>query len=90
MESALTLFVWSVQRVLPVRITELSITEEAFDTNLNPLRAKVSLGMRVLTVNDLGFTSVGGSLSSVNLIKREGYAAAQLISFNKQSVPGIL
>ena len=48
-EAPLTLFVWSAQRIVPVRITEFSITEEAFDPALNPIRAKVSLGMRVLT-----------------------------------------
>jgi hypothetical protein len=62
MEAPLTLFVWSATRVLPVRITELSITEEAFDVALNPIRAKVSLGMRVLSVDDLGFANKGGSV----------------------------
>jgi hypothetical protein len=62
METPLTLFVWSKQRVIPVRITEFSITEEAFDVNLNPIRAKVSLGLRVLSVDDLGFNHKGGSL----------------------------
>ena len=42
--------------------TEFSITEEAFDVNLNPIRAKISLGMRVLSVDDLGFDHKGGSL----------------------------
>jgi hypothetical protein len=56
------LFVWSVQRVAPVRITELSITEEAFDPALNPIRAKVSLGLRVLTIDDLNFSDRSGSL----------------------------
>jgi len=45
-----------------VRITEFSITEEAFDPNLNPIRAKVSLGMRVLSVEDLGFDHPGGRM----------------------------
>ena len=40
----LTLFIWSKSRIIPVRITDFSITEEAFDTSLNPIRAKVSLG----------------------------------------------
>jgi len=62
METPLALFVWSKQRVMPVRITDFSITEEAFDVNLNPIRAKVSLGLRVLSVNDLGFDHKGGSL----------------------------
>jgi hypothetical protein len=62
MEAPLTLFIWSKNRVLPVRLTELSITEEAFDPKLNPIRAKVSLGMRVLSIDDLGFEHKGGSL----------------------------
>ncbi|MGY2134457.1 hypothetical protein ACW9KT_19675 [Hymenobacter sp. HD11105] len=62
MESALTLFIWNKQRIVPVLVTELSITEEAFDVNLNPLRAKVSLGMRVLSVDDLSFNHKGSSL----------------------------
>lgn len=62
METPLALFVWSRNRVLPVRITDFSITEEAFDPALNPIRAKVSLGMRVLSVDDLGFAHRGGGL----------------------------
>ena len=57
-----TIFVWSANRIVPVRITDLSITEEAFDPALNPLRAKVSLGMRVLSIDDLYFNEKGGSL----------------------------
>ena len=53
MEAPLTLFVWSAQRILPVRITEFSVVEDAFDPTLNPIRAKVSLGLRVLTVDEL-------------------------------------
>lgn len=62
MEAPLTLFVWSKQRTMPVRITEFSITEEAFDAALNPIRAKISLGLRVLSVDDLGFNHKGGNL----------------------------
>lgn len=58
----LTLFVWSANRVAPVRLTDFSITEEAFDPALNPIRAKVSLGMRVLSIDDLNFADKGGSL----------------------------
>ncbi len=75
MEAPLSLFVWSEHRVVPVRITELSVTEEAFDVNLNPIRAKVSLGMRVLSVNDLGFDHRGGSLFMRYLQQKEQFAA---------------
>ena len=60
MESALTLFAWNTTRITPVRITDLEVTEEAFDPRLNPIRAKVSLGMRVLSVSDVSFLSPGG------------------------------
>jgi hypothetical protein len=72
--SPLTLFVWGSQRVVPVRITECTITEEAFDTALHPIRAKVSLGMRVLSVNDLAFGSRGGSLFMVHQQQLEALA----------------
>jgi hypothetical protein len=59
MIAPLPLFVWSKKRVVPVRITDFSINEEFFDVNLNPIRAKVSLGLRVLSVTDLGFNTAG-------------------------------
>jgi hypothetical protein len=64
METPLALFIWSKSRIIPVRITEFSITEEAFDTDLNPIRAKVYLGLRVLNMNDLGFDHRGSDLFS--------------------------
>ena len=73
-ETPLSLFVWSKSRVVPVRVTDFSITEEAFDANLNPIRAKVSLGFRVLTVNDLGFAHRGGSLFMAYLQNKEQLA----------------
>jgi hypothetical protein len=75
METPLALFIWSKTRILPVRLTDFSITEEAFDPNLNPIRAKVSLGMRVLSVNDLGFEHKGGSLFMVYQQQKESLAA---------------
>jgi hypothetical protein len=62
MQAPLTLFVWSQSRIVPVKLTDFSITEEAFDPNLNPLRAKVSLGLRVLSTSDLGFENRGADL----------------------------
>ena len=62
MESSLVLFIWNKHRIAPVQFTEFSITEEAFDVNLNPIRAKINLRMKVLSVDDLGFDHKGGSL----------------------------
>jgi hypothetical protein len=72
--SPLTLLVWSRHRVTPVRITDLAITEEAFDPNLNPIRAKVSLGLRVLSVDDLGFDTKGGNIFMAYLRSKEQLA----------------
>jgi hypothetical protein len=75
LEQPLTLFVWSKMRVVPVRLTDFSITEEAFDPNLNPIRAKVSLGMRVLSVDDLGFSHPGGHMFLSYLTNKEQLAS---------------
>jgi hypothetical protein len=78
MMAALPLFIWSKSRIVPVRITDFSITEEAFDTALNPIRAKVSLGMRVLSVTDLGFDNKGGSLFMAYQQQKEQLAGRSL------------
>lgn len=75
LETPLALFVWSKTRTVPVRITDFSITEEAFDAALNPLRAKVNLGLRVLSVDDLGFAHKGGGLFMSYLQTKESLAA---------------
>src|ERR1700680_1518118 len=74
LEQPLPLFVWSKSRVAPVRLTDFSITEEAFDPNLNPIRAKVSLGLRVLNVDDLGFSHPGGRIFMTYLSNKEQLA----------------
>ena len=74
MESMLTLFVWSKSRVTTVLITDLNITEELFDAQLNPIRAKVALGMRVLNVNDVGFMTPAGVLYMAYQIQKEALA----------------
>ncbi len=89
METPLTLFVWSKQRILPVRLTDFSVTEEAFDPALNPIRAKVSLGMRVLTVDDLGFAHKGGSLFMNALQAKEQLAAKSTGLLNNLGIGSI-
>jgi hypothetical protein len=90
-EAPLVLFVWSASRVVPVRVTDFSITEEAFDPQLNPLRAKVSLGLRVMTTDDLGFDHRGGGVFLSHLRTREALAtktrAATLQSLGLENVP---
>ena len=75
MEAPLAVFVWSAQRIVPVRLNEMTVTEEAFDPNLNPIRAKVDLSFRVLTVDDLGFRHRGGTLFLAQLRRKEALGA---------------
>ena len=74
MFSNLTVFSWGANRVTPVRLTGIEITEEAFDPQLNPIRAKVALTMRVLNVNDVGFLSPAGALYMAYQIGKESMA----------------
>jgi hypothetical protein len=85
-EAPLTLFVWGAKRILPVRLTSFSITEQAFDPNLNPILAKVSLGMRVLNYMDLGLYSVGGALFMAHQVLKEVMATSSSVG-NISSLP---
>ncbi len=71
-----TVFVWGRSRVMPVRLSDMTVTEEAFDTALNPIRAKVKLSMKVLSANDLGFSSWAASLYLAYQSRKEGLAGA--------------
>lgn len=73
-EAPLTLFIWGPKRILPVRLTEFTITEEAHDVNLNPIRAKVKLGLRVLSYNDLPVTHPGYGLFLAHQVVKETMA----------------
>jgi hypothetical protein len=84
-ESPLLLFVWSAQRVLPVRITECSITEEAFDPTLNPFRVKVSMSLRVLNVDDLPSSHRGTTLF-LSYLQRKEYLATKAPAASLESL----
>lgn len=70
-EAPMTLFVWGPQRVLPVRLTGFSVTEEAYDTLLNPIRAKVDLTLQVLSYADLKITNPGYQIFLAHQIAKE-------------------
>lgn len=90
MLAPLLLLVWGTKRVIPVKLTSFSVTEEAFDAALNPIHAKASFGLRVLTVDDLGYSSKGGALFMTYLQNREQLAAkAQPVSLATLGVTGV-
>ncbi|MDX3310058.1 hypothetical protein ACWGH3_21060 [Streptomyces sp. NPDC054884] len=74
-EAPLPLLVLGAHRVLPVRMLDLDVTEEAYDGELNPIRARVTLTVRVLTVDDVGFGHRAGGLYLQYQQGRERFAA---------------
>ncbi len=91
MQAPLLLFSFGQHYLVPVRLTEFSITEQAFDPALNPILAKVSLGMRVLSINDVDFDSKGGSLFMVYQQQKERLARkAKAGALNTLGIGGAL
>ena len=66
--------------MLPVRISSFSITEEAFDTALNPMRAKVDLSLQVLSYYDLKITNPGYSIFLAHQIAKEVMATSNVLN----------
>ncbi len=82
-----TLFIWGAKRILPIRLTNFSITEEAHDVNLNPIRAKVSLGLRVLSYSDLPLTHPGYHMFLAHQVVKEAMAVVGSVN-NLDAVAG--
>ncbi|MFI0975405.1 hypothetical protein ACH4SP_00075 [Streptomyces sp. NPDC021093] len=74
-EAPLTLLVWGVRRVVPVRLVRFSVTEQAYDPELNPTRAQVALGLRVLSYNDLSVTDPGYYVFLAHQVSKEVLAS---------------
>lgn len=79
-ESSLTLFVWGPSRVVPVRLTSFTINEEAYDTLLNPIRAKADLSLDVLSYYDLKPDNIGHNIFLVHQTVKEVLATANLFN----------
>jgi hypothetical protein len=47
------LFVWGPGRIVPVRVTDLTITEQLYNGTLSPTHAEAQLSLRVLTPAEL-------------------------------------
>jgi hypothetical protein len=70
----LTLFIYGWKRVLPVKLTGLSITELAHDPDLNPIRASAELSMLVLTYSDLSLVHPGYWIFLSHQVVKETFA----------------
>jgi hypothetical protein len=58
-DTPLVVLSWGRSRAVPVQLTTLNVAEELYDPLLNPIRAKVELGLKVLTYMEFTRESVG-------------------------------
>jgi hypothetical protein len=70
------ILVWGPARVVPVKLTNLAITEQAYSPALVPIRASVEVAADVLTYEDLPLTDLGFGLSVAHLVAKEVLAVA--------------
>jgi len=86
----LVLLVWGASRVVPVDITSFSVSEEAFDKNLNPIRAKVDIALKVLTYMELGDKSLGRDAFIGYQKQKERLASSHSPGFDDKDVRALL
>lgn len=84
------LLVWGQARVIPVRLTTLSITEEAFDQNLNPIQARIELAMQVLTNAELPGDGIGNDAFLSYQRQKEQLAQQRQPRGSEDRVKGLL
>lgn len=84
----LTLFIWGPNRILPVRVESFQVSEQLFDTNLNPIQATIALEMRVLSYADLEPSTAGYNLFMAYQTAMESMAAHASSSSFIGIVPG--
>jgi hypothetical protein len=71
----LVLFLWGIQRVLPVNIDSMTITETAFDRLLNPIRATVAVSLTVIEGRNPAFRFTQAAKETMSVIN-----AAQVVT----------
>jgi hypothetical protein len=88
-EAPFVLFAWGAKRVLPVRLTSFSITEEAYDPSLNPILAKVELSLMVMSYQDFGVLHPGHSLFLAHQIAKEVMGTLNVVNSTQNVVSGL-
>jgi hypothetical protein len=88
------LFIWGPGRIVPVRVNSLSITEKLYDVLLNPIHAEATLGLRVLTPEELLFIpgtqgKIATAAYTYTLTLRKALAVANLANAS-DSILGML
>lgn len=88
------LFVWGAGRIVPVKVSSLTITETLYDTILNPIHAEVQVNLQVLTPKELAM--MNGPLKELAQVAydytlglRQALAVANLAN-STESIIGML
>jgi len=67
LEVPIVLFFWGPGRIVPVRITSFSVEEQQYSPLLYPIRAKVTIGLKVLDKNHL--ENIAGDTSQTAIVE---------------------
>src|SRR5262249_26299974 len=91
---AIVLFFWGPGRIVPVRITTFSVDEQAFSPILYPIRAKVTLGLRILDPaslpdDDDAVTKIARACYNFTRAQKEALALANIAN-SVESIMGML
>ena len=88
LDAPIVLFFWGPGRIVPVRIQSLSIEEQQYSAQLYPVRAKATIGLRVLDLDDLvqlsgdpakgAAADIARACYSYTLAQKRGLALASL------------
>lgn len=88
-QAPLTLLIWGKHRVLPVRVESLTLKEQAFDVNLNPIRVSADLTLKVQSYRDLEMTNPGYWVYMASFAQKEVLAATNTIG-NASAIADLL
>jgi len=88
------LFFWGPGRIVPVRITTFSVNEQAYSPTLYPIRAKVTLGLRILDATSFGdddsaTVSIAKACYTFTRAQKESLALANVAN-SVESIMGML
>jgi len=72
------LFIWGYTKVLPVIIDSMSITEQRHDALLNPIEAKVNIGLSVVSPDSCSDDIIAKGASEFTGVVKEALAVANL------------
>jgi len=90
-EVPVVLFVWGPMRIVPVRVTALSVTEKLYDALLNPTHAEAQMTLTVLTPDELAaIQSPMAGIANTAYDYTQGLRAAQALANLAESAANIL